>query len=61
MSGGMAANLVKAGNGFRAIYLSAAALKLNHPRLALDAAGSAETAVPAASVAAERHQALADG
>jgi len=39
----------------------AAALMLKDMRLALDAAGSAGTAVPVASIAAERYQALADG
>ncbi len=38
----------------------AAALMLKDMRLALDAAGSAGTAVPVASVAAERYQALSD-
>jgi 3-hydroxyisobutyrate dehydrogenase len=39
----------------------AAALMLKDMRLALDAAGSAGTTVPVASIAAERYQALADG
>ena len=39
----------------------AAALMLKDMRLALDAAGSAGTAAPVASIAAERYQALADG